>query len=114
MSFIEDLKVLVELGYDALFKLTQTASEEEVRKFIDITGSQTTQKDVVRSFVEIDAHFDQSLFPENIEHKEVEFHCDSSTCGSVLTKFHQRLGILNDELAKMTFKAVKLDSEEFS
>lgn len=29
-SFIEDLKVLVELGYDAMFKLTQCTNEDQV------------------------------------------------------------------------------------
>ena len=48
----------MDLGYDALFKLTQTNNEEEIRKFIDITGSSGISKDIVRSFVEIDAHFD--------------------------------------------------------
>jgi hypothetical protein len=55
-----------------------------VRKFIDITGSSSLNKDVVRSFVEIDAHFDTALFPESIDHKEVEFSLDGLTCASVL------------------------------
>lgn len=38
-SFIEDLKVLVELGYDAMFKLTQCTNDDQVQKFIEITGS---------------------------------------------------------------------------
>ena len=65
-SFVEDLKVLVELGYDALFKLTQTSNDSEIKKYIDITGSSSLTKDIVRSFVEIDAHFDPNLFPEEI------------------------------------------------
>jgi hypothetical protein len=72
--------VLVDLGYDALFKLTQTTTDDDVRKFIDITGSSGLTKDIVRSFVEIDAHFDQALFPEQIENKEVEFVLDVATC----------------------------------
>jgi hypothetical protein len=104
-SFIEDLKVLVDLGYDALFKLTQTNNEEEVRKFIDITGTSGITKDIVRSFVEIDAHFDQNLFPEEIDLKEVDFSLDAATCSNVLSKFSQRFNILNDELAKISFKA---------
>jgi hypothetical protein len=80
--------VLVELGYDALFKLTQTSQEDEVRKFIDITGSSNLNKDIVRSFVEIDAHFDTSLFPDLMDSKEVEFSLDGNTCSSVLQKFN--------------------------
>jgi len=88
-SFIEDLKVLVELNYDAMFKLTQTEDQnKEIRKYIDIVGSSGQTKDVVRSFVEIDAIFDSSLYPEVIEPKQVEFFLESTTCSHVLTKFH--------------------------
>ena len=100
-SFIEDLKVLVDLGYDAYFKLAQTMNEEEIKKYIDITGTSSSSKDIVRSFVEIDAHFDQSLFPEEIEPKEVFFFLDTATCTSALAKFHKRIQILNDEIAKI-------------
>lgn len=74
------MKVLVELGYDAHFKLTQSSNESEVRKFIDITGHSSITNETVRSFVEIDAHFESSLFPEQIENKEVEFTIDMTTC----------------------------------
>ena len=39
-SFIEDLKVLVDLGYDAGFKLTQTEDAlGDIKKFLDILGT---------------------------------------------------------------------------
>ena len=92
-SFIEDLKVLVELGYDAMFKLTQCTNEDQVQKFIEITGSSGPQKEreTVRSFVQIDAHFDKALFPEEIEPKDIEFGIDTNTGMNVLQKFRQRL-----------------------
>lgn len=66
--FIENLKVLVDLGYEAQFKLTQSNSPEtgEVRKYIDITGSTPATKDVVRCFIEINCYFDVALYPEEI------------------------------------------------
>lgn len=105
-SFIEDLKVLGELGYDAMFKLTQCNTGDQVQKFIEITGSSgpAKEKETVRSFVQIDAHFDKSLFPEEIDQKDIEFGVDTNTCINVLQKFRQRLSILNDEFATMSFK----------
>ena len=52
-SFLEDLKVLVELGYDAMFKLTQCNQGEVIQKFVEITGSSgpAKEKETVRSFV---------------------------------------------------------------
>ena len=38
-GFIQDLKILEELGYDAMFKLTQCNTDDQVQKFIEITGS---------------------------------------------------------------------------
>jgi len=58
----------------------------------------------VRSFVQIDAHFDKALFPEEIEQKDIEFGVDSNTCLNVLQKFRQRLSILNDDMATLSFK----------
>ena len=85
-GFIQDLKILGELNYDAMFKLTQCNTEDTVQKFIEITGSsgQTKERETVRSFVQIDAHFDKALFPEEIESKNIEFGIDSSTCQNVL------------------------------
>ena len=85
-SFIEDLKVLVELGYDAMFKLTQCTNKDQVQKFIEITGSSgpAKERETVRSFVQIDAHFDKALFPEEIESKDIEFGIDSMSCLTVL------------------------------
>jgi hypothetical protein len=99
--------VLVELGYDAMFKLTQCTNEDQVQKFIEITGSSGPQKEreTVRSFVQIDAHFDKALFPEEIEQKDIEFGLDNNTCLNVLQKFRTRLQILNDESATMSFAA---------
>lgn len=81
-GFILDLKVLVELGYDAMFKLTQCTTDDQVQKYIEITGSNggARERETVRSFVQIDAHFDKTLFPEEIEPKEIEFGLDSNTC----------------------------------
>lgn len=81
-GFIQDLKILGELNYDAQFKLTQCQTDDQVQKFIEITGysSQSKERETVRSFVQIDAHFDKQLFPEEIESKNIEFGIDSSTC----------------------------------
>lgn len=38
-GFIHDLKILGELNYDAMFKLTQCNTDDQVQKFIEITGS---------------------------------------------------------------------------
>jgi len=74
--------VLVDLGYEAQFKLTQSNSPEtgEVRKYIDITGSTPASKDVVRCFIEINCYFDVNLYPEEIHPKEVNFQLDAPTC----------------------------------
>lgn len=80
--------MLVDLGYEAQFKLTQSNSPEgEVRKYIDITGSTPATKDVVRCFIEINCFFDVNLYPEEITTKEVNFQLDSPTCQCVLAKF---------------------------
>ena len=89
-SFLSDLKVLEELGYDALFKLAQCTNGEtgQVQKYLEITGFSGNQGSMgaskergeqVRSFVQIDAHFDKALFPECIEDKQVEFDIDLVT-----------------------------------
>ena len=95
-SFLEDLKVLVELGYDAMFKLTQCNQGESIQKFVEITGSSgpAKEKETVRSFVQIDALFDKAKFPEEIETKDTVFEVDGNTCGNVLQKFRSRLAIL--------------------
>ena len=76
-----------------MFKLTQCTNDDQVQKFIEITGSSGPQKEreTVRSFVQIDAHFDKALFPEEIEQKDIEFGIDSNTGMNVLQKFRQRL-----------------------
>jgi len=76
-----------------MFKLTQCTTEDQVQKFIEITGScgGSRERETVRSFVQIDAHFDKALFPEEIEQKDIEFGLDTATCTNVLSKFRQRL-----------------------
>lgn len=88
-SFIEDLNVLVNLGYDASFKLTQQSEAEggEKKQFIDIIGSCPHTRTVVRSFVEITTIFSPNLYPEEIGRKEVEFTVDAATCQFTLAKF---------------------------
>lgn len=102
-SFIEDLKVLVDLGYDAAFKLTQTSSDQEIKKFIDITGFSHITKDVIKSFVEIEASFANNLYPEQIEPCEISFDADANTCQMSFAKFATRIGYLNDEFATIVF-----------
>mmetsp|Transcript_13965 Transcript_13965/g.23742 ORF Transcript_13965/g.23742 Transcript_13965/m.23742 type:complete len:224 (+) Transcript_13965:1-672(+) len=105
-SFISDLKVLVDLNYDAMFKLTQCNNGEQIQKYLEITGTSgvTRDRETIRSFVQIDALFDKSLFPEEIEPKEIEFGIDSNSCLNVLAKFRARLQILNDDMASIKFK----------
>ena len=112
-QFIDNLKVLVDLGYEAQFKLTQSSSPEtgEVKKYIDITGSTPTTKDVVRCFIEINCFFDVQLYPEEIQPKEVNFQLDSPTCQCVLAKFSQRFNIISDEYAKIVFKSSSRDGK---
>lgn len=127
-SFMGDLKVLDELGYDALFKLAQCTNGEtgQVQKYLEITGfvgstglgmassvaAKEGRGETVRSFVQIDAHFDKALFPEQIEEKEVEFDIDLTTCCVVLRKFRDRISVLNDELATISFRKDGGPSEE--
>lgn len=114
--FTENLKVLVDLGYEAQFKLTQSNSPEtgEVRKYIDITGSTPASKDVVRCFIEINCYFDVNLYPEEIHPKEVNFQLDAPTCQCVLTKFTQRFQIISDEFAKISFRSASEGSQDFN
>mmetsp|Transcript_31677 Transcript_31677/g.48479 ORF Transcript_31677/g.48479 Transcript_31677/m.48479 type:complete len:174 (+) Transcript_31677:76-597(+) len=99
-SFITDLKVLVDLGYDATFKLTQCSNDSSgsISKYIEITGFNSQQHggEIVRSYVQIESHFDKSMYPEEIEQKQIEFGIDSNTCMNVLLKFRNRLAILQD------------------
>ena len=78
--------MLVELGYDAMFKLTQCNQGDQIQKFVEITGSSgpAKEKETVRSFVQIDALFDKSKFPEEIEQKDVTYEVDGNTCSNVL------------------------------
>lgn len=113
-QFIDNLKVLVDLNYEAQFKLTQSNAPDsgEVRKYIDITGSTPATKDVVRCFIEISCFFDVALYPEEIRPKEVYFQLDSPTCQCVLAKFAQRFNIISDEFAKILFTAAAAVPEE--
>jgi len=115
-GFIQDLKILEELGYDAMFKLTQCNTDDQVQKFIEITGSSgpAKERETVRSFVQIDAHFDKALFPEEIEPKNIEFGIDTSTCQNVLKKFRDRLVILSDEMATISFEAGGADGGAYT
>eukprot|EP00347_Sterkiella_histriomuscorum_P007817 403347449 len=106
-TFIDNLKILVDLGYDAILKLTQMQQEKEIKKYIDITGISASTKEMVRSFIEITCHFDLNLFPEQISQKQVNFIIDAQACQSVLQKFTSRLNIISDEYGKICFKATK-------
>jgi len=69
-SFVEDLKVLVDLGYEGSFKLTQNKEMDgTIKKYINITGMSPDGKDVIKSFVEIDPVFQRDQYPEDIEPK---------------------------------------------
>ena len=39
-GFIDDLKILVQIGYEASFKLTQVLRENVIKKYLEITASQ--------------------------------------------------------------------------
>ena len=75
-SFIEDLKVLVDLSNDATFKLIQSADNEEgiKKQYIEITGQ---SKEFVgsnfKTYVEVSTIFQADLYPEELQPKEVSF-----------------------------------------
>ena len=102
-TFLDNIKVLSELGYDAYFKLTQTTNNGEIKKYIDIVGSIPTTKDCVRSFVEINCFFDLNLYPDTPTKKEVEFTVDSHFCQGIFDRFHKRFNIVADDQAKIIF-----------
>ena len=79
---------MVDLGYDASFKLTQSNIDDTIKKYIDITGySSSESKEIMRSFVEIETIFEREKYPETIPDKEVKFVLDSSLGQGVLSKF---------------------------
>ena len=68
-----------------------------------VVGGRNERGETVRSFVQIDAYFDKALFPEQIEDKQVEFDVDCVTCQCILRKFRERLHVLQDDVAKVSF-----------
>ncbi|CDW88775.1 UNKNOWN [Stylonychia lemnae] len=102
--FVENLKILVELGYDAQFKLTQNQSDVDIKKYFDISAT-TPAGNTVRSNVEISCIFDMQLFPEEFQEKEVNFVIDQNGCQNILHKFASRLNIIMDDYANISFKA---------
>lgn len=107
-SFIEDLKVLIDLECSGSFKLTQQTDTENggaKKQFLEISGTSDRIRGVLTSFVEITAIFQKNLYPEKLATKEVEFSLDSQVCYSALGKFAQRLGVLSDEVATIGFYA---------
>jgi len=103
-SFIEDLKVLLDLGYDAAFKLTQQDGADGIkRQFLEIIGSCGKADNVFKTNIEITTIFSTNLYPDVLDTKEIEFPLDPTTCQMTFSKFAQRLNILSDEVASITF-----------
>lgn len=113
-GFIEDLKVLVDLSYDGAFRLTQSADPADEggqkKQYIEISGHASGEVDVgagaggnFKSYVEVGCFFSESSYPKDLEGGEVEFCVDSTTCSMFLGRFAQRLGVLADEMASVTF-----------
>ena len=69
-DFIEDLKILIDLNYDASFRLTQMVSEEDGQKkqYIEIAGNCSEGVgNTFRSFVEVACHFSEQMYPEELD-----------------------------------------------
>ena len=61
-GFLEDLKVLVDLGVDASFRLTQAGDAEDgaKRQYIEIAGVDAeVSGSTFRSYVEVACHFSE-------------------------------------------------------
>ena len=69
-SFIEDLKVLIDLNDDANFRLTQSSdSEDGIKKqYIEITGiCAEIAGSTFKSYVEVACHFSEQQYPEELQ-----------------------------------------------
>ena len=64
-GFIEDLKVLSDLNYDAGFRLTQSADSEDGTKkqYVEITGTAAAGS-TFKSYVEVSCFFSEQQYPE--------------------------------------------------
>ena len=60
-DFIEDLKMLIDLHYDAHFRLTQQSDTADgvKKQFIEIKGSNDTVGVTFKSFLEVNCHFSE-------------------------------------------------------
>jgi len=122
-SFIEDLKVLIDLECNGSFKLTQQTDTENggiKKQFLEISGTSDKIRGVLTSFVEITAIFQKNLYPEKLANKEVEFHLDQQVCTLALGRFVNRFSCLSDEIATVRFTnddsryALQIDSEHMN
>ena len=122
-SFIEDLKVLIDLECNGSFKLTQQTDTENggiKKQFLEISGTSDKIRGVLTSFVEITAIFQKNLYPEKLANKEVEFHLDQQVCTLALGRFVNRFSCLSDDLATVRFTnddsryALQIDSEHMN
>ena len=105
-SFLEDLKVLIELGYNGEFKLSQSKEEDgTVKKYLSITGKSPDGKDSIKSYVEIEAIFSREMYPQEIEPKQVKFSFEASLTAQILQKFSQRFVVLGDREARLSFRS---------
>jgi len=116
-GFIEDLKVLVDLNYDAAFRLTQSADAEDgvKKQYIEVTGTQTEHLgNTFKSYIEVSCHFSEQQYPEELDQKEVDFQIDSTTCSMFLAKFANRFSILSDEVASINFLSAGVGERRYA
>lgn len=98
-TFIEDMKVLLDLGCDVQFRLAQDTSG---RKYFDVSGI-SPEKNTTRTQIVIESF--EKDGPDVIPQHEVEFHIDPTTCSFVFGKFNKRINFLGDEIAEIKFMA---------
>jgi hypothetical protein len=107
-SFIDDLKILVNLNYESNFKLTQVQKDNEVVKYIEISASQSggrSDRDtIVRTYIEVNTIFSTNLYPDMVSDKEASFSFDTQQTNFLLNRFAQRFEAVGDKIANIGFK----------
>ena len=102
-DFVDSLKVLVELGIDGEFKLTQREGANGVKKYIQTAGSQENENETFKYFVEIETIFDTKKYPKEIMSKEMMFEIEPIINEYFFHRFLDRFSLLKDESVAIRF-----------
>ena len=109
--------MLVDLGVDASFRLTQSSDAEDGvrRQYIEIAGVDAEAiGSTFTSYVEVACHFSEQQYPDELDTKEVDFQIDSTTCSMFLAKFANRFSILSDEVASINFASSGMGERRYA